>query len=211
MNYYLAPSLVQLRSELNRAHPDRDKASDGWIGNTSHQARKSDHNPDYSADGVVRAIDIDEDGPDLYKLLGLLVVDHRVQYVIYESFIYSRPYDFRKREYSGVNSHSSHMHVSIRHGKEFEDDTRPWGYEAATVLTPTTSGDDLVFPTLRRGDKGQSVRNLQGLLLAAGRTLKLDGDFGPTTERLVKEYQRATGLVVDGLAGTKTFRRLLGV
>src|SRR5690606_29069239 len=60
MSYYLAPSLVKLRDLINQNWPNRDKSSDGWIGDPSHQARKSDHNPDYSAGGVVRAIDVDE-------------------------------------------------------------------------------------------------------------------------------------------------------
>lgn len=69
----------------------------------------------------------------------------------------------------------------------------------------------LVFPVLKRGSSGQQVRNLQGLLLAAGRAVRIDGQYGPNTERKVKDYQQATGLTVDGKAGTDTFRRLLGV
>lgn len=69
----------------------------------------------------------------------------------------------------------------------------------------------LVFPVLKRGSTGQQVRNLQGLLLAAGRAVRIDGVYGPNTEAKVKDYQKATGLAVDGKAGTNTFRRLLGV
>lgn len=69
----------------------------------------------------------------------------------------------------------------------------------------------LVFPVLKRGSTGQQVRNLQGLLLAAGRAVRIDGVFGPNTEDKVKDFQKATGLMVDGKAGTDTFRRLLGV
>ena len=32
-----------------------------------------------------------------------------------------------------------------------------------------------------------------------------DGDFGPGTERAVKEFQEANGLAVDGIAGPDTF------
>lgn len=82
---------------------------------------------------------------------------------------------------------------------------------APKPVAPKPTGDSLVFPTLKRGSTGQGVRNLQGLLLAAGRATRIDGDFGPNTEKAVRGYQAAAGLTVDGLAGTNTFRRLLGV
>jgi peptidoglycan hydrolase-like protein with peptidoglycan-binding domain len=36
-----------------------------------------------------------------------------------------------------------------------------------------------------------------------------DGDFGPGTERALKEWQSANGLVADGIAGPKTLEKLL--
>jgi len=48
---------VQLRDQVDTWFPDRRTASDGWVGDSRHSARKSDHNPD--ANGWVRAIDID--------------------------------------------------------------------------------------------------------------------------------------------------------
>ena len=50
---------LKLREQVNARWPDRDKRSDGTIGDTAHAARKSDHNPD--ADGWVKALDIDAD------------------------------------------------------------------------------------------------------------------------------------------------------
>ncbi len=55
----LSKAAIQLREQFDDAYPDRDRASDGWIGDTRHGARKSDHNPDEQ--GWVRAIDIDRD------------------------------------------------------------------------------------------------------------------------------------------------------
>lgn len=132
--FYLAPSLAQLRAEINAAHPKRDKLSDGWVGDTAHAARKSDHNPDYAAGGVVRAIDVDKDGIDTAKLLKVTCADPRVEYVIWEGNIYTRSSGFAKRVYTGSNRHFAHMHISGRHGGSYENDVRSWGYaEGAAV------------------------------------------------------------------------------
>lgn len=76
---------------------------------------------------------------------------------------------------------------------------------------PAPKPGGLVFTTVTPGATGQNVKNLQGLLVAAGRKVTMDGICGPLTIRAVREYQTATGLAADGLAGTDTFRRLLGV
>ena len=53
---------------------------------------------------------------------------------------------------------------------------------------------------LKRGLKGAPVKRLQAKLGIAA-----DGDFGPGTERAVREFQEANGLAVDGIAGPDTF------
>lgn len=126
--YYLARSLVVLRNEINKAYPKRDHRSDGWIGDPSHAARKSDHNPDYAHGGVVRAIDVDKDGIEPNRLVALLIKDPRVEYVIWNRHIWSRRYGFKKRRYTGKSPHTDHVHVSLRHGASYENDTHSWGY-----------------------------------------------------------------------------------
>ncbi|MCD9118347.1 N-acetylmuramidase domain-containing protein [Pseudomonas bijieensis] len=63
---------------------------------------------------------------------------------------------------------------------------------------------------LRHGDRGQEVRNLQQRLNQHGAGLDTDGDFGDATEAAVRNYQRQVGLVIDGIAGTKTALALAG-
>ena len=53
---------------------------------------------------------------------------------------------------------------------------------------------------LKRGLKGAPVKRLQAKL-----GITADGDFGPGTERAVREFQEANGLAVDGIAGPDTF------
>lgn len=124
MTYFLAPSLAQLRSEINARWPARDKGSDGWVGDTSHSARKSDHNPDYAAGGVVRAIDVDKDGINVDALLGWVLADARAANVIWNRRIWIRGVGWRP--YTGANGHTHHVHISIRHGAASERSTAPW-------------------------------------------------------------------------------------
>lgn len=67
---------------------------------------------------------------------------------------------------------------------------------------------------LRRGGRGEAVRNLQeelrelGYAGRDGRPLAIDGIFGRETEHAVRACQRDHGLAVDGIAGPHTFAAL---
>lgn len=137
--YFLAPSLVSLRNELNAAHPRRDKASDGWIGDAAHNARKSDHNPDYAAGGIVRALDVDKDGIDINRLLAIVTRDPRVEYVIWNGGIYTRQNGFRRANYTGANKHTAHMHISIRQTAAGAA-AGGWGYSGGAAPAPAPGG-----------------------------------------------------------------------
>lgn len=71
------------------------------------------------------------------------------------------------------------------------------------------SPHDLYKPTLRRGDRNDFVlhwqKYLQMCLLYTG---ALDGIFGAQTEQAVKDWQKAQGLVPDGIIGAKTWAAL---
>ena len=53
---------------------------------------------------------------------------------------------------------------------------------------------------LRLGSKGEQVKIIQEFL-----GIKVDGDFGPNTEKSVKEWQRQNDLVADGIVGPATW------
>jgi hypothetical protein len=110
----------QLREQIDDAFPDRDRASDGWLGDAKHAARRSDHNPSVP-DGWVRALDIDADlrshkseAFDLADQLRLLArFDKRISYVIFNGKIASWRRNYRWRKYTGLNPHTTHIHVSF--------------------------------------------------------------------------------------------------
>jgi len=112
----------QLRLQVDDSYPDRDRTSDGWIGDTRHSARPSDHNPD--AEGIVRAIDIDRDlsgkakpdlMPDLADQIRLCARagDKRISYVIFDGRIASSKKAWAWRPYDGANKHNHHCHISF--------------------------------------------------------------------------------------------------
>ena len=63
-------------------------------------------------------------------------------------------------------------------------------------------------PTLRKGNRGTDVRTLQTLLGDKGYTVLVDGIFGNKTYEAVKAFQTDRGLVVDGVVGVKTWKKL---
>lgn len=141
---YLAPSLNRLFHEVNARWPSRDDWSDGWLGDSSHSSRFSDHNPDRR--GMVHAADIDATltrrtmGPGTvgdYLAAQILArcrdgrLDQVVSYVIYKGRIYSRPYGYASRAYTGANSHHSHVHISILYTFTAENYAGSWGIRDA--------------------------------------------------------------------------------
>jgi murein L,D-transpeptidase YcbB/YkuD len=73
---------------------------------------------------------------------------------------------------------------------------------------PTTA----VPPTLRRGAKGDAVRLLQLALnerMEPSPNINVDGDFGPETEKAVKEFQEEHDLKETGVVDPETLERLI--
>lgn len=75
-----------------------------------------------------------------------------------------------------------------------------WQYDDGVILK--------VYPTLRKGSKGEYVELLQELLIVAGYQLKVDGVFGPLTDEAVRKFQQSRALAIDGIVGPKTWEKL---
>lgn len=151
MPYFLSPALAKLRDQVQVRWPHRDRTSDGWIGDTSHAARPSDHNPDWSDGGIVRAIDIDEDlvigmavVGEAQPLADALLRDARTRYVIYEGRIsygqHVTGVTHGWRPYSGTNAHRHHIHISVRDVGGHDRDTRAWALSGSDPTPPPTGG-----------------------------------------------------------------------
>lgn len=66
--------------------------------------------------------------------------------------------------------------------------------------------------TVKKGSKGEVVKELQTLLISKGYSCGksgADGIFGSATDEAVKAYQAENGLTVDGIVGSKTWEKLL--
>ena len=110
-----------------------------------------------------------------------------------------------------------HLHFEVhptvwRAGSQI--DPIPW-LAAASASEPTGPIPAEVAharPVVRRGSTGQHVRDLQERLrrdypLYASH-LVVDGDFGPATETVVREFQRRSNLQTDGVVGALTWKAL---
>lgn len=117
----LSKAAIQLREQFDDCFGDRDRTSDGWLGDSRHATRKSDHNPDEQ--GWVRAIDVDRDlsgkpKPDIMpdvadQLRALAKSDKRISYIIFAGQIASSKSLWRWKPYTGINKHDHHCHISF--------------------------------------------------------------------------------------------------
>lgn len=95
--------------------------------------------------------------------------------------------------------------------------TRSTQPDTSTRTAPGNSSRSSFSPTsraastgsLRPGARGEQVTSLQDKLRSSGFDPgRSDGVFGERTERAVRDFQRARGLTVDGIAGRRTLAAL---
>lgn len=79
-----------------------------------------------------------------------------------------------------------------------------FGYFEPIENTPST-----IYPTIKIGSRGASVKTLQTLLNSNGANLTVDGIFGQLTKIAVLSFQGEKGLAKDGIVGKLTWAKLL--
>lgn len=68
------------------------------------------------------------------------------------------------------------------------------------------------YPTLKKGARGNITKLLQEKLVSLGyNTNGIDGIFGIGTKKAVMSFQKSNGLVVDGIVGQNTWRKLINI
>jgi hypothetical protein len=192
-DWILTKGLQNLRAQVNAAFPNRDKTSDGTIGDAAHQKEISDHNPDDTPgssagwndhDGVreVRAWDMDSDlsmhGVDTQD-----VVDHiralpeagkYIRYMIYNRRIYYASSGWAAEAYTGPSAHTEHIHFSGQRTEQADTDTR-FDYRLGDLVMPTAAEiakallaepiGDKAHPGRTVGDVLRDVAKLRGVLV----------------------------------------------
>ena len=82
--------------------------------------------------------------------------------------------------------------------------------EQVPAAEAASSSDETSAETLRRGDSGASVEQLQSALNDRGADLPVTGFFGSMTEDAVQDVQSSAGIAVDGVVGADTRAALEG-
>ena len=68
------------------------------------------------------------------------------------------------------------------------------------------------YPTLKKGARGNITKLVQEKLVSLGyNTNGIDGIFGSATKKAIMSFQKSNGLVVDGIVGQNTWRKLINI
>ena len=111
----------------------------------------------------------------------------------------------------GFNNETVECSAGVQHFTTRKAKWTHWGVPACLegdVPVPTPTPAPSGHKTLRRGDKGPAVVELQTDLTRLGYGLGpcgIDGDYGKATKSAVEQLQLKHGLVVDGICGPKTW------
>lgn len=156
-SWSLTKGMANLLAQIDEAFPDRDHASDGTIGDTAHQAEKSGHNPDRTANAEykdgdalneVRAIDVDSDFRAA-PATAQQVVDHIralpgvgnvLRYMIYNRKIYRASNGWKPEAYTGASAHTEHIHFSGQFTQAADNNTT-FDYRLEEIPVALTASD----------------------------------------------------------------------
>ena len=157
MGWVLTKGIEHLRGQVNAAFPDRDRKSDGTVGDLAHQTGSSGHNPDLTGkaeyrDGdrldEVRAWDMDADlrmpGVTTQEFVdhirGLPKLSTVLRYIIFNRKIYKASNGWKPETYDGPSPHTEHVHFSGAYSQAADSNTT-FDYRLEELVALTT--DDI--------------------------------------------------------------------
>lgn len=231
MSWVVVPNLLEGRDQLNNRFPHRAKGAEGTIGDTSHKASPSSHNPDETGnpeyddhDGVdeVRAADFDknlndEHGVSMEQVVQLWIGLARsgelwwVRYFIYAGRIWHRRDGFTTRKYTGSNQHYDHVHVNSDFTQAADTVTNTYwhlnNFGVGSVVVVGAPQPGLLAVDKELGPK--TITRWQQIMHTP-----VDGKISKPKSDLIKAVQIRLnnqlhiGLVEDGELGPRTIRGL---
>jgi hypothetical protein len=221
----VAKCLLDLKAEADARWPNRDRRTDGFIGDDRHcgpaSKKTSDHCP--NAANVVRAMDIDSDGIDAAWLADQVRAKgkggdarlHNGGYVVFNKRIASERQGWEWRDYTG-EPHQDHLHVSVSRDVSGYDGDGDWGVRNA-VITPTPPGPTppkpVDLPKHEPGSRVLQVENPQMRGTDVGFVQRFvgasdDGADGPKTKTQVERYQGIRGIPQTGIVDAVTWQQM---
>lgn len=218
---------VTLRDQVNKRWPSRDKASDGWIGDSAHAAREgwgtngrgSYHNPD--PNGIVHAIDLDEDffgkgkggqkaamefAQELATYCRQGKDGGRIAHIVYEDKVASATANNWHFRGSGFG-HTHHIHISFtnRADKDGSLFRLPIFEDGENKPKPPSPKPEKVpaYPgrsKLTYKQRNSDVRDMQKQLIKKGFSIPAGptGYYGDQTVAAVKRFYSSINKKKDG-------------
>ena len=118
-------------------------------------------------------------------------------------------YNYRVTGYYGNITRDAVMKFQRQRGLAVDGIAGKRTLSALNGTYKSTSTQGTSSRLLRRGSRGSDVKDLQQRLKSKGyHKYSVDGIFGFRTEQSVKNFQKANGLVADGIVGSATMEKL---
>jgi hypothetical protein len=167
MAWFKAAWIDPFFSALDTIAPNRDRRTDGTIGDLAHSTGTSGHNPDDTAGVKAERTDADTRPEVRAADAGIVlrtaitmqqVVDailayppdrNRLIYIIFDGYVYSAGSGWARRKYTGADPHRTHVHLSGH--PDADNDGRPW----QSILSLTKEDDMSEWTFVQQSDADQ--------------------------------------------------------